>query len=163
MPAAPAPQPAAPADDDDLTFGGGGVKPGWYDGRVVSVEPKTIVWQDEERPILEWRFQVATDEGVEEVEGTTSRSTDPRSKLHGWVTALIGRAPKTGETLKRSALVGLRCTVHVEVPEGKTYPKVAAVLPPRSAQAATPVDDRPAVIDFDEVPPAPAGERGMPF
>lgn len=140
------PQPAA--SDTDLVFNSGGVAPGTYDGRVARIDgPKIVEWQGGELALLEWTVEIATDEGVEEVSGSTSTKTGNGSKLVAWTTALIGRQPHAGERIPRSALIGRRCTVLVETSE-KGYSKIAAILPPRTQPAR---DDRPAAI-LDDMP-----------
>ena len=140
------PQPAA--RDDDLVFSSGGVAPGTYDARLLRIDgPREIEWQGEVLALIEWTFQVATPEGVEEVTGSTTTKTGPKSKLQAWTTNLLGRQPHAGERVPRSALVGRLCTV-VVVTTDKGFAKVTDVLPPRRQPQPAPA----AMAPLEELP-----------
>lgn len=114
---------------DDIVFGSP-VKAGTYDARLKALVPFDAQYEGEERHLIKWVFQVAVDEGIEELEGVTSRATGPKSKMRGWVASLLGRQPDGGERLGGLGLVGKPCMVVIALDDGG-YPKVDAVLPPK--------------------------------
>lgn len=114
---------------DDVMFGSP-VKPGTYDARLKSLTPFKATYEGEERTLIRWAFDVAVEDGVEEIDGVTSLATGGKSKMKGWVTSLLGRQPEAGERLGALELPGRTCMVVVELNDAG-YPKVGAVLPPK--------------------------------
>ena len=114
---------------DDVMFGSS-IKAGTYDARLKAIEGFKATFEGEERDLIRWTFEVAVDEGVEELDGVTSMATGGKSKMRGWVTSLLGRQPEAGEKLGKLGLVGKVCMVVVALNDAG-YPKIDAVLPPK--------------------------------
>jgi hypothetical protein len=79
------------------------IEPGTYEATLAAIsEPRTIfpttgANAGQEVEILDWTFVL---DGGEEIRGTTSLSSGPKSKLFGWMTALLGgKAPEVGAAL----------------------------------------------------------------
>jgi len=80
------------------------IEPGAYEVTLTAIsEPRTILPATgpnagQEVEILDWTFVL---DGGEEIRGTTSLSSGPKSKLFNWMTALLGgKAPAIGATLE---------------------------------------------------------------
>jgi hypothetical protein len=76
--------------------------------------------------VRRWTFLVEHDGKVEPLEALSSDATSPRSKVYAWLTALIGREPKAGETIEDPT--GARCLLQITHNE-KGFPKVSNVMP----------------------------------
>lgn len=79
------------------------IEPGAYEATLTAIsEPRTILPMTganagQEVEILDWTFVL---DGGEEIRGTTSLSSGPKSKLFNWMTALLGgKAPAIGASL----------------------------------------------------------------
>ena len=79
------------------------IEPGAYEATLTAIsEPRTILPASgpnagQEVEILDWTFVL---DGDEEIRGTTSLSSGPKSKLFAWMTALLGgKAPAIGAEL----------------------------------------------------------------
>lgn len=114
---------------DEVMFGSP-VKAGTYDARLKELVPFKATYEGEDRTLIRWTFEVAVDEGIEEIDGVTSLATGGKSKMKGWVTSLLGRQPEAGERLGELKLPGRSCMVVIELNDAG-YPKVGAVLPPK--------------------------------
>ena len=136
-----------------VTVGAGGpdIEPGAYNVVLESVEPKTIVPTQgrdagKEVPVYEWTF--LTDDG-EEIQGVTSVNSGTRSKMYAWITALLGKAPETGQVIDTSTLVGRMVIAQIEKSESG-WPKLANLSAiPAKRSRPVPV----AVADADEGQP----------
>lgn len=57
--------------------------------------------------IFEWEFLVEGSD--QQIQGTTSTASGPKSKMYGWLTALLGgKPPAPGEQIDTDSLVGKR-------------------------------------------------------
>lgn len=148
-----------------ITIGSGApsdVEPGTYTVILTELsDPKTVLAQKgpragEEIELLEWTFTI--DEG--ELEGTqlrdsTSTSSGPKSKLFGWVTALLGKAPAPGVGFEKADLVGRRALASVIVGDSG-WPRIGSLIPIPTAKPKA-----AAAVPAQVAQPAAAGE--MPF
>jgi len=108
-----------------VTTGGPDIDPGTYPVTLVDIEgPKVITPQSgptagQEMEILVWKF--AVDEGEfegTEIEATTSTNTGPKSKVYGFLTALLGgKPPAENAQFEATDLAGRRALATVERPE----------------------------------------------
>lgn len=74
----------------------------------------------------EWFWLVDVNNVGEELKAFSSGNTSPGSKAYKWLTALLGRAPQTGETIEDPT----GKTVMLEIAKNeKGYPAIQAVLP----------------------------------
>jgi hypothetical protein len=107
---------------------GSTVKAGTYDARLVKLGRYTFDYEGATVEKVRWTFEVAVEEGIEEVTGSTSTSFSPeRSTAFAWATSLLGRRPEPGERVSEQ-LLNRPCILQVEVKESG-WPKVVAVLP----------------------------------
>lgn len=97
------------------------IEEGIYSAKLKDVELRKITVRDgdreEERDILQWTFDVETEEGIVEIQGITSTkfSTGRNpSKFYKWACALLGRTIEPGEEIDTDDLLGIPCTVIVE-------------------------------------------------
>jgi hypothetical protein len=111
-----------------ITIGGGSqieIKDGTYPAVLESIEtvasPSATIAGDARR----WTFLVEHDGKVEPLSVFSSMNTGPKTKAYAWLTALLGEAPKSGQTYDP---VGKRCLLQVNHKESG-WPDVAAVLP----------------------------------
>lgn len=110
------------AQVSDVIIGGDmvDIPPGAYPATVTSVE--TTVNPRDNSTFRVWTFVL--DKG-NQVDGTSSLLTGPKSKTWQWASAILGGSPK-GVPL--SSLAGKRCIVTI-VEGASGYPKVDQVLP----------------------------------
>lgn len=115
---------------------------GTYPAVLVDLIPKTVDRDGEVGTFLVWTFGYTNPEGDSvTVQGTSSTNRGRRSKAYGWMRSLLGRDPKSGDTLGSwtddaagdwhgdSPLIGCACLVQViETEDG--YPKVETVMAP---------------------------------
>ena len=165
--------------------GGVDIADGVYTVVLSKIEgPKTITRPDgTEAEIIDWTFEVFDGQyqGTE-LQGTTSTSSGPKSKMYAWLTALFGgRAPSIGASFEKNDLVGKLALATVRTPEGG-WPKIenlgaipASMLaggiaaatgapmmaPGAPAPVAAPVAPDPAAIPPAPAAPAPVGD--LPF
>jgi hypothetical protein len=159
---------------------------GAYPATLVAVEgPRTITPKDGREPfeLMEWTFAV---EGAPDdaclVWASTSTSSGPRSRMYGYLTALLGgKAPAIGQVFDAQDLVGRMAMITIRRDEeGWTKVDNVGALP-RQPQAATPVASpsaqavaRPAPAAAADAGPAPqslreqvlqpaAGDDALPF
>ena len=104
-----------------VTSGGPEIDPGTYPVTLVEVEgPKTIVPQTgpnagQEVDIFVWKF--AVDEGDydgTEIEATSSTNSGPKSKLYGFLAALLSKAPAIDAEFELAELAGRRALATIE-------------------------------------------------
>jgi hypothetical protein len=99
-----------------VSKGGVDIEPGTYTVTLVSIEgPKTITPRNgpnagQDVEIFDWLFAI-DDEGTEyhgtEIQATTSTASGPKSKLYGFITALLdGKAPTAGTAFEAGDLCG---------------------------------------------------------
>lgn len=112
-----------------ITINKGGVEipDGVYTVVLAKVEgPKTIQRPDgTDAEIFDWTFQVfdGDHEGIE-LQGTTSTSSGPKSKMYAWLTALFGgKSPAVGTAFEADDLVGKLALATVRTPENG-WPKI---------------------------------------
>lgn len=105
-----------------INKGGVDIPDGVYTVVLAKLDgPKTIQRADgQDADIFDWTFQVfdGEHEGIE-LQGTTSTSSGPKSKMFAWLTALFGgKAPAIGTTLNSEDIVGKLALATVRTPEG---------------------------------------------
>jgi hypothetical protein len=76
--------------------------------------------------VRRWTFLIEHDGKVEPMDALSSTGTGPKTKSYAWLTALIGREPKAGETIEDPT--GARCLLQITHNE-KGFPKVSNVMP----------------------------------
>ena len=146
------------------------IAPGAYTVTLTAIDgPRTIVPQSgqnagQEIEILDWTFVTDDDQ---EIQGTTSLASGPKSKLYNWLTALLGGvAPAAGSQFEADQLVGRMAIATVEVNDGG-WPRIASMsaIPVKrapAAPAAAPATPRPRPVPAP-VAPAPVAEQDLPF
>lgn len=79
--------------------------------------PKTIYPANapEGTDIYEWTFSL--DDG-RDIQGVTSTASGPKSKMFGWLTALLGKAPAAGDAVDTDALLGRRALATIDHNDG---------------------------------------------
>jgi hypothetical protein len=133
------------------------IEPGAYEATLTAIsEPRTITPQSgpnagQEVDILDWTFAL---DGGEEIRGTTSLSSGPKSKLYAWMTALLGgKPPAVGDTLEWKGdhvtlggvqLDGRVVNVTIAVNEGG-WPKITALsaIPAKRSRPVAAADGNP--------------------
>lgn len=110
------------------------IEPGTYPVTLMGLELKTIVVQQEERTVYEWRFAVDGEEDVF-VNGLTSDATGPKSKAGAYLVALLGPdAVIPGRGFELEDLVGKRALATVEL-NANGYPRITNIVaPPRAVK-----------------------------
>lgn len=107
--------------------GGIDIADGVYAVALTKIEgPKTITRPDNtEAEIIDWTFEVMDGQYAgTEIQGTTSTSSGPKSKMFAWLTALFGgKAPTVGSSFEKDDLVGKLALATVRTPEGG-WPKL---------------------------------------
>lgn len=86
----------------------------------------------------EWFWLVDVNGAGEELKAISSANTSPGSKAYKWLTALLGRAPVTGETIEDPTG---KTVMLVIAKNQKGYPAIADVLPivqPQQVEAGLP-------------------------
>lgn len=72
--------------------------------------------------ILEWTFAIDDEAGDVTVKDSTSVATSPKSKMYGWLTALLGKAPEINATFDTDTLLGRRALATIGHRDG--WPRV---------------------------------------
>lgn len=108
------------------------VKPGAYQAVVTSVETRAA--KDGSGDFRVWEFTLKDGTG-RTVSASSSMSTSPKSKAGKWLAALLGAAPKVGQTVEP---VGQPCTIIVELNDDG-YERVAMVTAPEGGSTVSPV------------------------
>ncbi len=119
-----------------------------YKVEIAQVAPKTIVFEGNEKEVLEFTFVVVDDEEFEgqsvSAIATLYPVLTPKCKLRAWAEAILNRKLSEGEELDTDTLIGKTCRISTTTEEGKqggTFTKVKDVLPARvSRQGAKPAD-----------------------
>jgi len=116
----------------EVKAGGPDIPDGVYPVTLVDITgPKVIVAQKgpnagEEFSIFEWLF--AVDDGPyenTEIPDSTSTSSGPKSKLYGWVTALLnGVPPAVGTKFETTDLKGRRAYATIRRENAGDWPKI---------------------------------------
>lgn len=110
-----------------INKGGIDIADGVYAVVLTKVDgPKTITRSDgTEADIIDWTFEVMDGQYAgTEIQGTTSTSSGPKSKMFAWLTALFGgKAPTVGSSFEKDDLVGKLALATVRTPEGG-WPKL---------------------------------------
>lgn len=103
------------------------IEPGTYVVSLANLEgPRTIYPQSgpnagKEVSIYDWTFTL--DDG-QEIGGTTSTASGPKSKLYAWLTALQGgRPPAVGQTFALADLIGRPALATISMNDGG-WPKI---------------------------------------
>lgn len=74
--------------------------------------------------IFEWTFAIDDEEGNREIQDNSSTASSPKSKMYGWLTALMdGKPPVMGTGFEAKDLVGRRALATIGHNEGG-WPKV---------------------------------------
>lgn len=118
------------------------IEPGVYEVTLTALEgprtiyPQTGVNAGKEVEVLDWTFHTDDDE---EIQGTTSTASGPKSKLYAWLTALLGGTPPAvGTTFEPQQLLGRQAVATISVSDGG-WPKIENLSAmPTKRRAATP-------------------------
>lgn len=115
----------------EVTQGGSNVPDGVYPVTLTQIsDPKTVTAQrgpkaGQEIQLLDWTF--AIDEGElegAELQTSTSLASGPKSKMFGYLTALLGgKAPAIGSSFEKSALIGRRALATVRA-DDNGWPRI---------------------------------------
>lgn len=107
--------------------GGVDIADGVYTVVLTKIEgPKTILRPDgTEADIIDWTFEVMAGQYAgTELQGTTSTSSGPKSKMYAWLTALFGgKSPAVGQSFEKDDITGKMALATVRTPEGG-WPKI---------------------------------------
>jgi hypothetical protein len=137
--------------NEDVTEDWGGFSGAQTDIEDQSLHPATVVGFDHKRlPSIYskdadgkdwtviWKFALEDIEG-QNVDGTTSEATGPKSKARPWLEALLGKdeARRLNWKVPTKMLIGRQCQVLVTINDNG-YPKVSQVLPLRGARRTAP-------------------------
>lgn len=153
-----------------MTIGGGyTVEPGTYPAMLTALEDFDYDDGEGKKTLRRWTFaldgEVDPEGKAVTIDGVSSLATGPKSKAFGWLTALLARAPVTGEKFTPSMLVGRECMVTVEL-NADGFSKVAAVVPQPKRRAAAPAP-APVPGEFTGAPVTPplitAATADLPF
>ena len=138
--------------DDIITISAGApqtdLQPGVYAVTLTDIsEPRTIFPQTgvnagKEVQLRDWTF--ALDNG-EEVRGSASTASGPKSKTYLWLTALLGGTPPVvGQSYPKSQLVGRLALATISIDAGG-WAKIdnLSAMPRQAAPAAAPVAAAP--------------------
>ena len=130
------------AEEVTMTIGGGiEVEPGTYLATLTDLTDFTYDDAEGSKTLRRWTF--AADDWVDAagnhitLDGVSSLATGPKSKAYGWTAALLGRTPVTGETLRKSDLVGRDAMVTV-ILNDDGFSKIATVVPAPKRKGAAP-------------------------
>lgn len=152
-----------------MTIGGGyTVEPGTYEATLIGLEDFQYDDGEGNKTLRRWTFGLENEIDPEgkpvTIDGVSSTATGPKSKAFGWLTALLNRAPVTGETFTPSMLVGRGCMVTIEL-NAEGYSKVAAVVPQPRRRPAAAVAPEPEFVGAPAATAAPAREPedALPF
>jgi hypothetical protein len=134
--------------NDEIVIGGDmeDIPEGTYPATV-----KSITTKQSEKFGNEFRAWDFTLDSGSVVGGSSSMSTNSKSKGGKWIAAILGRQPAKGEKVL-NALIGSRCLVQVIDKDG--WPAVDAVLPPLAVNGAT---STPQPVSVD-----PSGAGALP-
>jgi len=125
---------------NEIVIGGDStdIPPGTYPGTLTGLDIKHSDKFDNDFRV--WTFTLDTGSVVE---GSSSMSTNSKSKGGRWIAGMLGRVPAKGESV---SLLGVRCLVQVIVGEDG-WPKVEAVIaePSQPAQKARSAPSTPTV------------------
>lgn len=106
-----------------FTIGGGiDIPDGTYPATLEKVEEGESTFGKNRT----WHWLVELEDRIESLSVFTSANTGPQSTAYKWLTALLGEAPKTGQTYEDPT--GTRVLVQI-IRNEKGYPKIAAVMP----------------------------------
>jgi len=127
--------------------GGSNLKAGSYPVTLIDIKPDTIITNDRgEQDIFRWKFIVddGSDEGVEH-NAISSQNTSPRSKLFGWLTALLGEdAVKVGMDFDKKDLVGREAIGQFTLDADGWAKLTALVEKPKSRARGVEAEEAPA-------------------
>jgi hypothetical protein len=108
-----------------VRIGGPELTPGHLAARVVRVEADIGPFG----PRLTWRFEADGPEGPLMLRTWTSQHVGPQSRAYAHLRAVLGRAPKHGETVDLDALSDRPCTLEISI-NADGYAVVESVRPP---------------------------------
>ena len=93
--------------------------------------PATLAGVTEEQgqfgSFRKWEWLVDVNGEVLPLSSVTSMNTGPQSKAYGYLTALLGRAPKTGEKIEDPTGSRVVLTIGQKDKDGQKWPTVLAV------------------------------------
>lgn len=130
------------------------IENGVYPVMLMAVTgPKTIYPANapEGTDIYEWTFSL--DDG-RDIQGVTSTASGPKSKMYGWLTALLGKAPAAGDAIDTDALLGRRALATIDHNDGG-WPRISQLT-------AMPVGMLQQTFQAATAPPSPAPLNGLP-
>lgn len=131
----------------EVSSGASAIPDGAYPVQLSDIRgPKTVVAQrgpnaGQEVQLLDWVFHVSqtgSPHDGEEIVGSTSTASGPRSKLYAWLTALMnGVAPAPGSAFEKEHLVG-RLAVATIQKDQDGWPRLTnlSAMPVAGQQAA---------------------------
>ena len=134
-----------------VNAGGPDIEPGTYEVTLTAIEgPKTITAKTgpnagTDFEILEWQFALEDDTVIT---ATTSTASGPKSKMYGFLTALLdGQPPAIGQSFEAGDLVGRMCLATI-IQSESGWPRVDHLTArPRKAaptgRAARPIAPQP--------------------
>ena len=108
---------------------------GTYPAMLEAVNIKNIVsrFSPDGEDMREWLFQVNVNGELKPCEGLTSQATGPASTAYRWLTALLRRELRAGETIESP--VGQNCLVVIT--QNGNFSKVRDVLPAPQVEQTT--------------------------
>jgi hypothetical protein len=118
-----------------FTIGGGVDIP---DGTYTASLEKVEEGESQFGKYRKWHWLLEANGELQTISSVTSTNTGPQSKSYQWLTALIGRTPKAGETLEDP--IGKRAILQL-VKNEKGFPTVVSVAPfvePQQVEAGIP-------------------------
>lgn len=146
-------RPGGPPPEED-------VEDGVYPVVLVELkDPRTIV--TERHPagtdIIEWVFAIDDEAGDRVISGVTSPASGPKSKMFGWLTALLGgRAPEIGAEYNKQDLIGRRALATIQHNDAG-YPRIQSLTAiPRQPGITMPGAPAPAARPRPTAVPAQA-------
>ena len=119
------------------------IEEGTYDATLKAITEKEVDSPEGVREFLAWDFDVVIEGETVEVGGASSKTFSPKSKSFEWMTNILNRTLKVGESIDvEDDLVGKPCRVLIGK-NSQGYPKVEKVLAPSRKAGAAPKEDLP--------------------
>lgn len=84
----------------EIQAGGPDIAPGTYKATLEKVEIGEGTFNGNTGPIRVWHFLCDVNGTLVPISATSSMGTGPKTKAYAWLTALLGEAPKAGETVE---------------------------------------------------------------
>jgi len=158
-----------------VTIGGGGsssIEDGVYTIVVTEIsDPKTVIVRatGDEIDLIDWTFAIVDGEYADStITESTSTASGPKSKMYGWLSALLGARPDAGQTFEKSDVIGRMGLATIARKEDGGWPKIVnlSALPKSMrvapAPAAAPQSVRSSAAPLKGLPVA-AQADSLPF